>query len=271
MLIRPRRYARDMTNTASPVVLVGVGEMGGVFAKSLLRAGHTVVPVTRAIPMSGVSEAVPHPSLVLVTVGEADLAEVLSAMPEVWRTRVGLIQNELLPRDWDTHGIRDPTIAVVWFEKKPGMDTKVIIPSPIAGPGAGLLSSALERGGISAAVVTHGEIVDELIVKNLYILVANIAGLETGGSVSELWNDHEPLARQVGDEVLAIQEYLVGRPIDTKATYEGMLAAFDGDPNHGTTGRSAPMRLARALSHAADAGIAAVKLDEIARRHGLSA
>jgi hypothetical protein len=258
-----------MTNTASPVVLVGVGEMGGVFAKALLGAGHTVVPVTRSMSASDVAARVPDPTLVLVTVGEADLASVLAEMPDAWRDRVGLIQNELLPRDWIAHDIADPTVAVVWFEKKPGMDTKVIIPSPVAGPGAELLASALDGAGIATTVVTRDEIVHELVVKNLYILVANIAGLETGGTVSELWGANEALARQVGAEILEIQEYLVGSSIDSDATYAGMVAAFDGDPDHGTTGRSATMRLTRALAHASDAGIPAEKLREIARAHGV--
>ena len=260
-----------MTNTTAPVVLVGVGEMGGVFAKALLGAGHTVVPVTRSMSSSDVAEHVPDPSLVLVTVGEADLASVLADMPDVWRGRLGLIQNELLPRDWIAHNIADPTIAVVWFEKKPGIDTKVIIPSPVAGPGAEILAPALERAGIATKLVTRDEIVFELVVKNLYILVANIAGLETGGTVSDLWSTNETLARQVGTEILEIQEYLVGSPIDSAATYAGMLAAFDGDPNHGTTGRSAPTRLTRALTHAAEAGMPAEKLKEIARAHGVVA
>ena len=107
-----------MTNTTPPVVLVGVGEMGGVFAKALLSAGHTVVPVTRSMSISDVATQIPDPSLVLVTVGEADLTSVLADMPEAWRDRTGLIQNELLPRDWIAHDIANPTVAVVWFENE---------------------------------------------------------------------------------------------------------------------------------------------------------
>jgi hypothetical protein len=260
-----------MTNTTSTVVLVGVGEMGGVFAKALLGAGHTVVPVTRSMSLSAVAQRIPDPALVLVTVGEADLASVLTDMPKAWCGQVGLIQNELLPRDWNVHGISDPTVAVVWFEKKPGTDTKVIIASPIAGPCADLLSEALEGVGIATTIVTSDEIIDQLVAKNLYILIANIAGLETGGTVSDLWSQHTALARAVGSEILEVQEYLIGAPIDSEAAYSRMLAAFDGDPEHGTTGRSAPTRLARAIAHAADAGIKAEKLNEIARAHGVSA
>lgn len=259
-----------MNQIESPVVLVGVGEMGGVFAKALLAAGHPVVPVTRSKPIAGVAERHPIPELVLVTVGEDDLDDVLSTLPDSWKDRVALIQNELLPRDWQLHGITDPTVAVVWFEKKPGIDTNVIIPSPIAGPGADLLVDALTGSGISSVVVSTDQIVDELIAKNLYILVANIAGLETGGTVSELWDEHENLAREVGDEVLAIQAYLAGRAVDSDVAYERMLVAFAGDPDHGTTGRSAPRRLARAIDHAHAGRVDVPSLERIARAHDIS-
>lgn len=260
-----------MNHIASPVILVGVGEMGGVFAKAILGAGHTIVPVTRATSVNEVAAEVRDPSVVLVTVGERDLPGVLASLPAAWATRVALIQNELLPRDWEEHGIRDPTVAVVWFEKKRGTDTKVIIPTPIAGPNASLLADALNGSDIAATVVASDEIVDELIAKNLYILVANIAGLVTGGTVGVLWADHEELAREVGTEVLDIQEYLVGRPIDRARMYRGMLEAFAADPDHGTTGRSAPRRLERALHHASDAGIATPKLVELSQARGVVA
>ncbi len=259
-----------MTLPTNPVVLVGVGEMGGVFAKALLRAGHTVVPVTRERSIPDTAELVHDPELVLVTVGEDDLDSVLHEMPAAWRSSVGLIQNELLPRDWNRHAISDPTIAVVWFEKKPGIDTKAIIPTPVAGPGAPLLVTALEAIGVAATITSSEQIVDELVAKNLYILVANIAGLETGGTVAELWDGHRDLATAVGDEVLAIQDYLVGSPVDHEAAYHKMIEAFEGDPDHGTTGRSAPKRLARALAHAADADIDVPTLERIARAHDVT-
>jgi hypothetical protein len=242
--------------------------MGGVFAKALLKAGHTIVPVTRSTPMDFVASRVSEPSLVLITVGEPDLPSVLGNLPEAWAKRVALIQNELLPRDWEADGIDDPTVAVVWFEKKKGTDTKVVIPTPIAGPKASLLADALNDSQIAATVVQRDEIVDQMIIKNLYILVANIAGLVTRGTVGELWKNDERLAREVGDEVLAIQEYLVGRSIDSAKMYKGMLKAFDGDPNHGTTGRSAPLRLERALAHASDANIAVPNLIRLSQATG---
>ena len=230
--------------------------MGGVFARALLRSGVAVYPVLRGRSLEATHDAIPDPGLVFITVGEADLPPVLAGLPHDWKRRVGLLQNELLPRDWLAAGVENPTVAVVWFEKKPGRDVKVIIPTPIGGPSAGLLVEALGRIEIPARVVGDtDEIEYELVRKNLYILTANIAGLVGGGTVMELWSTRRSLAENVAAEVLEIQQWLVGRPLDVVRLMDGMVEAFRADPDHGATGRSAPSRLARALGHAAEAGI----------------
>ncbi len=62
---------RSNQHLRQPVVLIGVGEMAGVFARGLLRIGCPLVPVTRHTYIDTVAVA----SLVLVT--EADAALVL--------------------------------------------------------------------------------------------------------------------------------------------------------------------------------------------------
>jgi ketopantoate reductase len=238
--------------------------MGGVFARAFLRAGHPVTPVLRTTDAAAVADLVPEPELALVTVAEGDLERVLETLPRPWRGRIGLLQNELLPSVWEAHGVENPTVASVWFEKKPGRDVKVIVPTPVAGPAAGTVVNALATIDIPARVVQPGrELLDELVAKNLYILTANIAGLRTGGTVGELWTDHHDFAAQVADEVLDIQEALVGGPVDRAAAVEGMVRAFDGDPDHGTTGRSAPARLRRAVAQADAAGLEVPTLREL--------
>ena len=264
--LRSPGYPGFMDNT---ITLIGVGEMGAVFSHALLRTGHPVFPALRSTPAADAYERNPDPALALVTVGEDDLHSVLDDVPEAWRSRIGLIQNELLPRDWIRHGIESPTVAVVWFEKKPGRATRVIIPTPIAGPYAGMLVDALTSIGIAAEVISDEMLIDALVAKNLYILTANIAGLRTGGTVAELWDDHHPLATSVASEVLDIQDWLVGHPVDRERATAGMVEAFRGDPDHGTTGRSAPRRLERAIRHARKAGISTPVLIEIGREAGL--
>jgi len=252
------------------ITLVGVGEMGAVFSHAFLHAGHPVFPVLRSTALPVAFERNPDPALALITVGEDDLHPVLEELPAEWRDRVGLIQNELLPRDWIRHGIEAPTVAVVWFEKKSGRATRVIIPTPVAGPQAGPLVEALTSIDIAAEVIADDALIDALVAKNLYILTANIAGLRTGGTVAALWDDHHPLASAVASEVLDIQEWLVGYPVVRERAVAGMVEAFRGDPDHGTTGRSAPRRLERAIGHGREAGIETPVLVEIGREAGLA-
>jgi len=239
----------------APVVIIGLGEMGGVFARGFLRLGHPVFPITRDNgDLNDLANEIPPPALVLVAVGEADLQPVLQTVPEQWLDRVGLLQNELLPDNF-SH-LPEPTVISVWFEKKKGREARVIIPSPVYGPGADLLVEALAGMDIPARrLESPEELLFELVVKNLYILTSNIAGLSNGGTVSELWTRHRDLARKVALDVIAIQEAMTGHSFDRDRLVSAMLTAFDGDPDHQCTGRSAPARLARTLEHAGRFGL----------------
>ena len=249
----------------SEIVVIGLGQLGRVFAGGLLRSGHTVVPVNRGDDMNAVAQAHPAPAVALIAVAENDLHTVLAALPEAWKPRAALIQNELLPRDWQTHGYVDPTVISVWFEKKQGTDARPLIASPAAGPGAALLCRALSSINLPCRAIALGdELLFELVRKNVYILTTNLAGLKTGGTVSQLWAQHEAFARTVANEVIDIQDALTGVAHDRERLIDGMLEAFDGDPEHGCTGRSAPARLARALSHADAFGLAVPTLRALA-------
>lgn len=247
-----------------PVVLVGLGEMGSVFARGLLRTGHPVFPVTRGMDMAQAAREIDAPEAVILAVAENDLHPALDQIPAVWRDRLVLLQNELLPGDWQRHQLENPTVISVWFEKKPGQDYKVLIPSPVYGPRARLIADALAAINIPVRMLNSAEELEqELVIKNVYILTTNIAGLECGGTVSELWSKHESVARAVANDVMDIQAGLVGHELDRDKLIAGMLRAFDGDPEHKCMGRSAPARLERALRQADAAGLAAAKLREI--------
>lgn len=239
----------DTHMTEREIVLVGIGEIGGVLARGFLRLGITVHPVTRNTDMLALSHRINRPTLVLIAVGENALQPVLSAIPDVWRDRLCLLQNELLPNDWQT--IINPTVISIWFEKKPGMDAKVIIPSPVYGPHAELICQALQALNIPCVQLENEhQLLQELVIKNLYILTTNIAGLETGGTVDELWRNHRTLAQEVATEILQLQAGLTGAQFETETMIARMVEAFAGDPDHKCMGRSAPARLARALEHA---------------------
>jgi len=253
----------------APVVIIGLGEMGGVFARGLLRSGRPVFPVVRGMDMNAAAAEFPQPELVLVAVAEGDIHAVLDDIPEAWRDRLGLLQNELLPRDWQAHGINDPTVISVWFEKKKGHDARVIIPSPVFGPAAGLIQEALGSIDIPVNVVDSIEQLEyELVRKNVYILTTNIAGLRTGGTVGELWEQHRDFTRQVASEVIAIQEVLTGAAQPQERLIAGMIEAFAGDLEHKCMGRSAPARLSRALAQADAAGLKVPVLKDIWKNYG---
>lgn len=238
------------------VVVIGLGQLGRVFAGGLLRAGHPVVPVNRGDDLARAAELNPMPEAVVVAVAEGDLASLLEGMPERWRDRLVLLQNELLPRDWRPFTAATPTVISVWFEKKKGVDAKPILPSPVFGPAAALVCGALGAVELPCRILeTELELLFELVRKNLYILTSNIAGLRTGGTVGMLWKSHRELAEAVADEVLAIQSWLTGETLERERLLAGMVEAFDADPAHLCTGRSAPARLARALAFADEAGL----------------
>lgn len=231
-----------------PIVIIGIGEMGGVFARGFLRSGHPVFPVTRNMALEKVAEELTDPELVLLAVAEKDLHGGLETLPSAWHSKLVLLQNELLPGDWQQYSYTDPTIISVWFEKKKGQDAKVLIPSPAYGPHAELLKTALGNIDIPVRVLNdESELLFELVRKNVYILTTNIAGLKTGGTVSELWSQHRDLANNVATEVIQIQEKLTGVKLEPDHLIAGMTEAFEGDPDHKCMGRSAPARLQRAL------------------------
>ncbi|MCW8957185.1 MAG: hypothetical protein OQL09_09905 [Gammaproteobacteria bacterium] len=248
-----------------PVVLIGMGEMAGVFARGFLRSGYPVFPLLRGMDLQQQVKQIAEPELVLVAVAENDLHPLLEQIPDVWRDKLLLLQNELLPADWQKHRINQPTVISVWFEKKKGQDAKVIIPSPVYGPKAQLVHDALASIGIASRVLDNeAELLFELVVKNLYILTTNISGLETGGNVGELWAQHRDVAEAVAKDVITIQQALTGETFDVQSLMDAMLVAFEGDHQHMCMGRSASGRLQRALALANEKNIEVPKLQAIA-------
>lgn len=247
-----------------PVIIMGMGEMGGVFARGFLKAGYPVYPVARQDNMQEVARSVADVSLVLIAVGEKDLASILKNIPDDWRNKLAMLQNELLPGDWKQYSIIKPTVISVWFEKKPGQDFKVLIPSALHGPHAQLVEHALSTLDIPVNIVSdEKQLLFELVRKNLYILTTNICGLQTGGTVKQLWDEHSILMNRVFNDVLSIQQYLTQQTFDRDHLLGAVLTAFDGDPEHQCMGRSAPVRLQRALEIARQARLEVAELTRI--------
>jgi len=71
----------------------------------------------------------------------------------------------------------------------------------------------------------------------------------------------------VAAEVLALQAFRAGEPLPQRELIAGMVEAFEGDPEHGCTGRSAPARLRRALGQAKQAELHLPTLERLGDRH----
>jgi len=249
------------------VVVVGMGEMGSVFARGFLRSGYTVHPVLRETDMASVASDLSlsgeQPELVLIAVGEADLHDRLAKIPDVWRDRLVLLQNELLPADWQKYDL-EPTVISVWFEKKKGQDSKVIIPSPVYGKHARQVADALASIDITSQVLEdEAALLHELVLKNVYILTTNIAGLQVGGNVGQLWDEHNEFANAVASDVIKLQEALIGQSLDKPELIAGMVKAFYGDREHMCMGRSAPGRLQRALALAMENNLSLTAIETV--------
>lgn len=254
------------------VIIIGMGEMGELFARGFLKLGHPVYPVLRGMDLAAKASRLPEPELVIVAVGEEDLGDCLASMPKAWKTRLALLQNELLPPDWQRFGVVDPTVIVVWFDKKKGRPFVNVLPTPIGGPGASLIRQALITIEVPCHEIPATEVLYELARKNLYILTINIAGLTLppGAAVRELWMGHRATAEAVSQEILDIQDWLSQTRLPRERLLAGMMEGFEGDPDHVCTGRSAVKRLRRAMAQAHRAGIEIPVLSGIAASMGIN-
>ncbi|MBW1814191.1 MAG: hypothetical protein JRJ39_11145 [Deltaproteobacteria bacterium] len=247
-----------------PVAIIGIGEMGGVFARGFLKSGHPVYPVNRDMDYEQAVKEIPEPALVLISAAEKDLQEVLRKLPDAWKEKTGLLQNELLPYVWEIENIINPTVMTVWFEKKRGMDVKEILPTTVYGPNAEIIKTALDTLDISCTVINDEKrMLFELVKKNVYVFTINVAGLEVNGTVGELWGNHQELAKQVAGEIMDIQEKLTNWKLPREELLEEVIQAFHKEPDHKCRGRAAPDRLDRALRHAEMYGVAAQVLKRI--------
>lgn len=246
------------------IIVIGMGELGSVFARGFLKLGYPVQGITRDMSIEEMSQQIPNPTAVLITVGEADIHQTIQSIPSIWQDNVILMQNELLPRDWLNSKLIDPTVISVWFEKKKGMDSKVVISSPVLGKHSQLIADALNSLDLPTIQLNTAEQLNyELVRKNCYILTSNIAGLEVGGNVAELAEKHPQVMLDVVNDILDIQDFLTATKNDRKALIKGMLEAFEGDPQHKCMGRSAAVRLNRALKIAKEANLKVKKLNSI--------
>lgn len=249
----------------APIAVVGLGQLGTLFAEGFLRLGHPVFPRRRSDDLNELDAV--DPRLVLVAVGEDELGPVLERLPASLRGRVALLQNELRPVQWESRGIVEPTVAVVWFERKSGKPPSVVLPTRLFGPERELLQSALAPFDVKAEPFDSSELAHELCLKNLYILGLNLTGLGSQKKTRDLLEPDRTRFDAVITDVLAVERALFSAAIqlDEPRLRRELDQALWADPDHAAAGRSAPARLARTLAHARTAGVSVPTLERLAK------
>lgn len=269
------------------LVIVGLGQLGCVFGEAFLRSGHSVIPVLRGQSLSDAlaraEQAADAPPLLLIATGEDDLLPVLRLVPSRLGKRVILIQNELRPSSWLGTPVTEPTTCIVWFEKKPGKLLHEVRPSVAFGPFADLLQEVLRKVSVEVRTLgaedSESERAHQLILKNLYILAINFAGLDEGVSVGALLTQHTDRLNQIAGELIALEQSLLQSQhpvsqtahcppqLDAERLTRGLTRAILADPEHSSAGRSAPRRLERTLALARNHGVDLKALEELASKH----
>jgi ketopantoate reductase len=247
-----------------PAVIIGIGQIGTVFAKGFLRLGYPVFPVLRGSSLSTCANEVTDPVTTLIAVREEDLHIVLEQLPLAWANSVVLVQNDLLPRDWEKHKIGSPTVVSVWFEKREGVAPTPYFPSPIFGPQDTLIRDVFRAVDLPQSIMSNYEaMVTELVRKNLYIISKNIVGLVAEGTVGEVWEQDQDVFFRVIEDVFNIQAALVEIVLDKERLLKQVADDIEALPDKGTAGGSAKARLTRMLQAADSVGINASALAEI--------
>ena len=246
------------------VAIIGTGQLGRLIGGGLVASDVEVRPIQRATPSELRAERLRDADRVLVAVGEDDLESVLSALPAHLRKGgTWLLQNELLPPVWTAHQVSDPTVLVVWAEKKKGKPVAEVQKTLVAGPDRDLVIAALESVDVRAEPIEDAALPQALVDKNLYILVSNLAGLRVGGTVAGLLGEHRDFASALAEEILRIEAARLHTDLNSAPFLERLFAAFAADPAHGCRGRTAEARLARLRAHARRENLATPILDSL--------
>src|SRR5690349_4273352 len=112
------------------LIVMGLGELGQLYASAALKRGVRVTPVTRAIRPDEALKEAPVGTPILVAVGEADLDTALQSLPKDRLDSVVLLQNELFPAHWRRY-TEHATVMVPWLLKKKGEPLLVARSTPV--------------------------------------------------------------------------------------------------------------------------------------------
>jgi hypothetical protein len=166
-----------------------------------------------------------------------------------------LLQNELFPPLWQRHQLT-PSVMVPWFLKKQGQPLLVARSTPVYGQHAPLIQAWHSAAGLEVELLSsEPALAQALVDKYTFILTINALGLARDISLAE-WLTRDPeLVATLASELSTLGARLCERPADVA---QAVLATRQGVAAMGAIkarGRSAQVRVARALGHAARLGV----------------
>lgn len=247
---------------SSPIVVIGMGQLGTVFADAWSQLGKSILALRRHQPIiQDIS-----PRAVLIATGEQDLSPVLASLPQTWRSQLILVQNELIPAIWQPYSDQ-PTLVAVWMEKKPHIEVRSLRASVAFGPNADLVADAFHaiKQPLSLAK-DYPDMIQELAFKNIYIWTTNIYGLIAPGAIGQLVTEpHATALASLIDELCQIQSAVSGYYCSPKMVTPIIWHIIHDNADRKIPGRSAPARLKRVMSAAHQYSLVTPELDRIVK------
>ncbi|MFT3928095.1 MAG: hypothetical protein QM778_36540 [Myxococcales bacterium] len=240
------------------LIVMGIGELGQLYATAALKRGMRVIPVTRAARPEVALQGIPLDTPLLVAVGEADLEPALESLPKPRLDSIILLQNELFPSLWQRFSER-ATVMVPWLLKKKGEPLLVARSTPVYGQFAELAQALHESLGFAVDRLPDMAALEQAIVdKYAFILSVNALGLMRDIRLGEWLKDGPQEVQVLAREAAVLGSRLVSegarspsnQPIDLNQTVAQVHAGMLHMAGMRAKGRTAPDRVRRALEHA---------------------
>lgn len=250
-------------NPSQTLLLLGVGQLGRLYAGGALRSGACVVPILRDTDVAPVLCAYPEGTPVLCAVGESDLDDAVARFPIDRRADLVFVQNELLPDDLERLGARGATLAVVWTLQKPGMPTLVARATGVGGRHAAAVLAWHRALELPCTLYPPELLAIEAAAKYAFIVAINALGVLAPHTVGE-WRRRDPArVDALVREATAIAVARIDAPTAFDETLSRVWDGATGFEALPTRGRSSAARVVRALGHAARLSLSTPTLTEV--------
>lgn len=249
--------------------IIGVGQLGQLYAAGALRLGMRVTPLLRGQDRAAFYEALPPGTPLLLSLPEDALASEVQAVPSTRRDDVILVQNELFPHQWRALGLPHPTVATVWLSRKKHRPIEVARTSLAHGPFAQLFVDIHEALELPARVaVDDDELLQDIVAKYAFILTINALGLVENLTLGE-WLARDPEGvRVLIAEAVRLGAWHAGQEMAAESISPAVLEAMQALAGYPARGRTARERLLRAARDLAHARVEAPRLLAIATSQG---